>query len=42
MTTVLAKNRAIRLQQELVPMLGATGSFEGANDSGVEWIFANG
>jgi hypothetical protein len=29
-TAPAAKNRAIRLQQELVPMLRATGSFEGA------------
>ena len=29
-TAPLAKNRAIRLQQELVPMLRVTGSFEGA------------
>jgi hypothetical protein len=29
-TAPLAKNRAIRLQQELVPMLRATGSIEGA------------
>jgi len=29
-TAPLAKNRAVRLQQELVPMLRATGSFEGA------------
>ncbi|HJT45198.1 MAG TPA: hypothetical protein VJ721_02900 [Chthoniobacterales bacterium] len=41
-TAPLAKNRAIRLQQELVPILRATGSFEGAKQFWRRIDFAKG